>query len=247
MKTVFKILIIITLTLFFSCKENKSNFVDNNENSNEILKDSFPTIINENKIEVECKCAENKFTGTKSDTIYNLSNGKSIALCGYRNTENKPVNFSEFVLSVCGQNEVIEFWNATETCNLKVNKDTLYVEELINLPTEKNRKYITTVWNINKIYFENEDVKKTNSLNKKIRKYSKEEILTTLKEYENADQELNEDKMVLVNRLFISIISKNNKAREYFYEFGDKYKLDGAFSEEYSDLKAMLKLWENQK
>jgi len=53
--------------------------------------------------------------------------------------------------------------------------------------------------------------------------------------------------MQLVNRLFIATISKNNKARDYFYKFENRYKPDGAFSEEYSDLKTMLEVWDKQK
>lgn len=53
--------------------------------------------------------------------------------------------------------------------------------------------------------------------------------------------------MQLLNRLFISTISENKKSREYFYKFKDKYKIDGAFSEEYNDLKAMLEVWDKQK
>ena len=53
--------------------------------------------------------------------------------------------------------------------------------------------------------------------------------------------------MQLVNRLFIATISNDKKARKYFYEFEMKYELDGAFSEEYSDLKEMLEVWDKQK
>jgi hypothetical protein len=53
--------------------------------------------------------------------------------------------------------------------------------------------------------------------------------------------------MQLVNRLFIATISKDNTARKYFYEFEKKFELDGAFSEEYNDLKAMLEVWDKQK
>lgn len=250
MRNEIKILLFSTLLLFVSCKqsgENKTEYNQNRElvpNPEGLQNDNLSISEATNE---DCKCAENDFVGTKTDTVYQLSNGKRIALCGYRNIENKPIDFSEFVLSVCGEKKIIDFWDATETCNLKTIKDTLIVEELINLPTEKNRIYNSTIWSIEKFYFQNEQLKRKKFLNQKIRKYNNAEILLTLKEYENADEKLNDEKMQLVNRLFIATISKNNKARDYFYKFENRYKPDGAFSEEYSDLKAMLEVWDKQK
>lgn len=245
-----KVLIFNSLILFVSCKQLNKDKTEYNQNSisvqnlEELQKNNFTVsdITNEN-----CNCAENDFAGTKTDTIYKLSNGKKIALCGYRNIENKPINFSEFVLSVCNEKKIIDFWGTTETCNLRTTKDTLIIEELINLPTEKNRIYKPTIWSIEKIYFNNEKLKRNKILNQKIRKYNNEEISATLKEYENADEKINDEKMQLVNRLFIATISNDKKARKYFYEFEMKYELDGAFSEEYSDLKEMLEVWDKQK
>ena len=251
MKTKLKILTFSILFLIFACKQTSGNDAEYNENRELIpnpegkQKDTFSE--NETNIDNNCSCAKNEFTETKSDTIYKLSSGKSIALCGFRNVENNPVDFSEFVLSVCGENKIIDFWDATQNCNLRVNKDTLFVEELINLPTQENRNYETNVWGIDKIYFVKDKVIRKHLLNKNIRKYSEKEISKTLQEYENANQTLNDEKMELVNRLFIASISEDKKARKYFYEFNGKYELDGAFGEEYSDLKSMLELWESKK
>jgi hypothetical protein len=251
MKTKLKILTFSILFIISSCKQTSGIDSEHNENGGLIpnlqgnQKDTFSKIkiYNDNN----CSCAKNDFTETKSDTIYKLSNGKSIALCGFRNVENNPVDFSEFVLSVCGENKIIDFWDATQSCNLRVNKDTLIVEELINLPTQKDRKYEINIWGIDKIYFENNIVFKKRFINQKVKKYSEKQIAITLKEYENANEILDDEKIEIVNRLFIASISENKIARKYFNEFNTKYKLDGAFAEEYSDLKAMLEIWDKQK
>lgn len=251
MKIKFKPLTFSILFILFSCKQTNRNDAEYNQNR-ELLpnpegnqKDTFSA--KETNINNICDCPKNDFTETKSDTIYKLSNGKSIALCGFRNVENNPVDFSEFVLSVCGENKIIDFWNATQNCNLRVNKDTLIVEELINLPTQKDRKYEINIWGIDKIYFKDNNVIKKHFINQNVKKYSEKQIAITLKEYENADEELNDEKIEIVNRLFIASISENKKARKYFNEFNTKYKLDGAFAEEYGDLKTMLELWESKK
>lgn len=250
MRNELTILIFSTLLLFVSCKQSGKDKIEYNQNRVLVLnpeglqKDDLTVseIINE-----DCKCAENDFVGTKTDTIYQLSNGKRIALCGYRNIENKPIDFSEFVLSVCGEKKIIDFWDATETCNLRTNKDTLIVEKLIKLPTQKDRDYETNIWEIDKIYFENNKVIKKHFINKEIKRYSEKEITKTLKEFENANKKLDDEKMQLVNRLFIATISENKRARDYFYKFENKYELDGAFLEEYKDLKSMLEVWDKQK
>ena len=59
-----------------------------------------------------CDCPKTQFAGTKVDTTFHLSNGKTIVLCGYKNPHSKPTTFSEFVLSVCGQDSIIDFWDA---------------------------------------------------------------------------------------------------------------------------------------
>lgn len=56
-----------------------------------------------------CNCPENQYTATKSNVAFNFSNGKTIVLYGYENPESHPKNYSEFVLSVCGENNVIDF------------------------------------------------------------------------------------------------------------------------------------------
>ncbi len=240
-----KLLFFAIAVLFLSCNEDKNSLDLIGTNTHEIIPDSISKLSAKSKAAKVCKGVENDFTDSKIDTIYTFSNGKKIALSGYRNTESDSVNFSEFVLFVCGESKIIDFWGATETCNLKVIKDTLFVEGLINLPTGKDRNFESTVWGIDKLFFISGKLVQKYSLNKRIRKYSKQEVLTTLEEYENADDMLNDKKMSLVNRLFMAAISKDKQASDYFYQFKNKYELDGAFSEEYNDLKCMLKSWED--
>ena len=197
---------------------------------------------------VLCDCPKTEYAGTKADTIFHLSNGKKIALCGYRNPDSKPISFSEFILSVCGQDTIIDFWSAVSTCRLKVHKDTLLVDEIINLPTGKNFKFRETVWTTEKIYFKGQNIVRKLSVNKKIRKYNRTEIQTILKRYETTNPELVDNTMEIANQLFIAIISGDEKARKYFKEFKNKFGLlNGAFSQEYKDLKAMIELWERNK
>jgi hypothetical protein len=205
---------------------------------------SFATVFGQNEIR-SCDCLKTQFAGTKADTTFQLSNNKTIVLCGYKNPESKPTTFSEFILAVCGQDTIIDFWGAVFTCRLEVNKDTLLVKQLQNLPTGENLKYQETVWTTEKIYFKGQKVVRKNFVNRQIRKYTQDEIQTVIKTYESAKAGLGDNKMEIANKLFISTISGDNRARQYFSEFKTKFgTLDGAFAEEYNDLTAMLKLWD---
>lgn len=200
------------------------------------------------KYETSCLCPKTEFAGTKADSTFHLSNGKTIVLCGYKNPDTNPTTFSEFILAVCGQDTIIDFWSAVLTCRLKVNNDTLLVDQLQNLPTGNNFKFQETIWTTEKIYFSGQKVVRKMELNKDIRKYNQEEIQSVLKTYETANKSLDDGKMEIANKLFIATISGDKKARQYFIEFENKFEiLDGAYKEEYNDLKSMLKLWDNKK
>lgn len=192
-----------------------------------------------------CDCPKTQYAGTKADTSFHLSNGKTIVLCGYKNVDNKPTTFSEFILAVCGQDTIIDFWGAILTCRLKVNKDTLLVEQLQDLPTGKNFKFQETIWTTEKIYFSRQKLVRKLIVDREIRKYSQDEIQSVLRAYKIAKTGLDRDKMELANKLFIATISGDKKARQYFKEFKTKFGiLDGVFSEEYRNLTTMLKIWD---
>jgi hypothetical protein len=194
-----------------------------------------------------CDCAGKGNSETKADTTYHLGNGKTIVLCGYENQESNPKTYSEFVLSVCGQDTIIDFWGAVLTCQLYVHKDTLVIEELQNLPIGNKFKYEQTVWTREKINFARQKIIRKKECNRQIRKYSQGDIEIVLKAYQAATPGLDESKMELANKLFISAVSGSKIARKYFNEFKNKFgTLDGAFSEEYNDLCVMLELWDKK-
>jgi hypothetical protein len=184
----------------------------------------------------------------KADTTFHLANGKSIVLCSYENPGSSPATFSEFLLSVCGQDSIIGFWGAVLTCRLKVNKDTLLVDQLENLPTGKNFKFQEAVWTTEKIYFVGQQPVRQLSINRHIGKYTPGEIQVVLKNYKTSKKGLDDSKLKIANELFIAAISGSKKARQYFKEFKNKFgTLDGALAEEYNELAAMLALWDNKK
>jgi hypothetical protein len=200
-----------------------------------------------------CPQTETEYAGQDSQRVYHFSNGKKIILCGYKNSgkykkSRQLETFSEFTLTVCGQDSAYNFWGAVETCNLTQNGDTLIVNEIEREPVGKNYKYIPIPWLIEKIFFEEQSVKNEFSVNRNIRKYTIKEIRDVLREFEWSDSTMNDHTMEIANKLLIATISGSTKARKYFNDFTKKFEyLDGAFSEEYGDLEEMLKYWDEYK
>ena len=193
-----------------------------------------------------CDCPKTIWAGTKPDTIFFLANGKTIVLCGYKNPNIKPTTFSEFILAVCGQDSIIDFWSAVMDCRLKVNKDTLLVEQLKYLPIGKDFKYQETVWTTEKIYFSGQKNVRKLVVNRQINKYNNDQIKSVIKSYETARSGIDESKMEIACLLFIATISGDKISRQYFYEFNRKFILDGSFAEEYSNLSKMLNQWDKK-
>jgi hypothetical protein len=184
--------------------------------------------------------------GQRPDTSFTFSNGQKIILCGSKEIYNTQRYFSEFILQDCGQDSIVGFWDAMQTCRLSKVKDTLKIVEVKNLPTGTNRSFVRTDWYIEKVFFKRGKLNRTSGLDWNIRKYTHEEIKQTLKEFETAPQKYHEDRMKLAYTLFISTISGDKTSAKYFKDFAKKFGvLDGGDLEEYKDLQAMLSLWES--
>jgi len=193
--------------------------------------------------EKKCDCPSNKYAGSDPETTFHLTNGKEITLCGYADTKDNEKLYSEFVLAECGQDKVIDFWDALTVCRIKTNKDTLIIEELKNLPTGDNFAFKATVWRIEKLYFKLDQIQRQSGVNRRIKKYSQKEIKSVLKEVEAMNGKLNYDNMDLAYKLFVAAISGDSTARKYLTDKTRFGTLDGAFAEDYEELIAMLKSW----
>lgn len=199
------------------------------------------------KSKVSCDCAKSIYAGPKADTTFHLSNGKTIVLCGYKNPDSSPTSYSEFILSVCGQDTIIDFWGALTTCTLKVSKDTLLVQEIERLPLEKNFEFLPTHWSTEKIYFKGQKTLRKLVVNRQIKKYNQDEISLVLKTVENARKGQDIDKEQIEYRLFIATISGNKTARQYFNEYMTRfYPVGAAYEEQYIILVKMLEIWDKK-
>lgn len=194
---------------------------------------------------IECRCPVNQFTDVNAEAVFRFSNDRAIAVCGYKDTGDAHPTYTEFVLAVCGEDKIIDFWDAMTICRLTPHNDTLFVQELYLLPTADNFELEETVWTIEKIYFLDNQVTRQKSVNPAIGKYSEAEIQKVLETYKNAGSGFDESKMKIANQLFVAALSGSNEARKSFTRFRDRFDVpDGAYSQEYRILKDMLAQWE---
>lgn len=197
-----------------------------------------------------CACPTPNYSGHQTpDTIFHFTNENSIALCGYKykQASTSKTLFSEFCLSVCGQDSILNSWDALLTCQTHMNNDTLIVEQLEVLPIGNNMEYQQTVWSTLRIYFSNDRVIHKFSINRNISKYSTQQIQIVLHEFEMATKGIDESKMILANKLFIAIISGDATARKDFKTFENNFgSFNGVYAEEYYYLVKLLKDWDTE-
>lgn len=193
----------------------------------------------------ECFCPKSEgMPFQKADTIFSFSNNKKIALCGYKEIIDDKNYYSEFVISECGSDKIIESWDGNPVYLTRFSNDKLNIETLISLPLGTDYEYRDFVWSTETFYYNGNKLQSNFQINKGIKKYTQNQIQQVLKVFEKADAKWNDEAMVLCNKLFVAAISNSEKAKKYFMDFETKFGApDGAFAEEYEDLKAKLVLW----
>ncbi|NDI97507.1 hypothetical protein GWA97_00265 [Flavobacterium sp. LaA7.5] len=235
MKKTYILFFLIFFASLLSCHYNEKKVND----IAEVL--LLPKTTNE-----KCNCPKDNMSGTsegdKPIKTYNFSNGRVILMCGgYTEDE---IIYSEFILLDCYKRTKIDFWDATFNGTISFKNDTLVIKEIKNLPTGSKRSFVSTVWSIEKLYFSEAELKRDFTPNRNIKTYSKAEITKTLNEFKNISTNNSEANEELMYRLFMCAISGNETAKKNFNEFPEKLDvLDGAFLEEYKELKAMLRIW----
>jgi hypothetical protein len=94
----------------------------------------------------------------KPSLSINFSNGLDFSICGYNQeivSENEAI-ISEFDVFNCKTGESIITFGALQTCTVITKTDTLIIEEMIDLPVEKDWKNKKVKITRRKIYPQND-------------------------------------------------------------------------------------------
>lgn len=192
-------------------------------------------------------CAASKYVESEPDTAFTFSNGSKLLICGYLELREGKKIYSEFVLSECGNDSIIDFWSAVEEYEIQFEQDTLQLQKLELLALGNNVELVKEKWLTEYFYYENGKLKREKKLNSEI-KYSQKQIDQSLQEFESthwqkqngASEEYTEQKMKLANSLMIAAASGSEKAEMYFREFKNKFQPDGAYLEWYQQMIGLL-------
>ncbi len=189
-----------------------------------------------------CECIIHDAKKVKADSIYTFSNGKSIAICGYR--EGNPNIFSEFYLNRCDIDSSLGFWDALRDCKVTLENDTLFIREFKLMANGANREILVNIYTIEKFYFKQGELQRYLIINPELKMFNQENINLVIKKYESTKGEMSEDKIDLAYELFYATISGSKKASEFFKQFDKKFFFpSGAYLEEWQDIQEMLRLW----
>ncbi|PVH25193.1 hypothetical protein [Sphingobacterium corticibacter] len=195
----------------------------------------------------DCKCPENIYTSSAPNQVFTYSNGKKIVACGYVMDEQQPDVLSEFVLAECETDTVIDFWGAMTISRLAFKQDTLFVQELYELPIGDDFKSREIVWTIEKFSYNGSQLMREKRVNHDLILYDDNTIKKVLERYKAADDVLNDDKMLLADQLFTAALSGHTKAKSAFLGFHQRFPaLSGAYLQQYRILTEMLTAWEKE-
>lgn len=205
----------------------------------------------------ECECAKSKFqTNLTPATVFTFSGNKRIAACGFKDIHilESQAEYSEFVISECGNDTITGFWGASENVIIFLNNDTLYLKSQEKLAIGKNFDLIQGTWAIEYMYYYNGILQRKKAIDQELR-YTPEQVKATLKQYnktkwiphaESKDAVKNERMMQLANQLMIAALSGSSIAEQYFYQFGKKFQPMGGYEEWYSDMTDILEFAKQQ-
>jgi hypothetical protein len=213
-----------------------------------ILLFAFFCQISSGQVSKKCECLKTPFETGKESEVFEFSKGKKIMLCGSINSENGNTNYFEFVLFVCGKKTVIDFWDANKVCEVTKIQDTLFVNQMVDLPIGKNFDMEQTTWRVDKLFFVADQLSIKGTVNRDISTYNEKQIAALIKNFQSTKPvsvSTDDKKIELASKLFMGAVSGDATCRKYFTAFKNDYKIIGTPAEDaYNELVAKLETWD---
>lgn len=185
-----------------------------------------------------CKSYQRELFEDEAIDIFSFKNGEQLKICpsvwyNFYNDEKK--YFRDFAIEQCKNDSIVFVGKSYTFYTLELKEDTLIVNELVDLPTGKDRSPEHVILSNTIINLENGKFKIINQFNP-IRKYTSKEILLTLSECESKGNISNKKITRLISRLFVAALS-DEKAKQYFINLSNKFSItEGQVLERYQNL-----------
>lgn len=193
----------------------------------------------------KCSCAKDISDRWHTKKTFLFENGQTIQLCGYSENAGNQTLYSEFVLTECKTNKKIGQWDATETCKINFNKDTLSVEKQYIFPIKGT--YRSIPFYVVKYYQHNGGINTSNHFQPSLIQYSDTDIRKSITAFKKASNGNNEANMQIADQLFCAYVSGSIEAEACFNKFEKKLgPFDGAIAEQWEELKTLYQRYKKQ-
>ena len=181
------------------------------------------------------------------DSTFAFSNGTSICLKGFMETQLGKQVIGGFSVRDCDTGEKLGECGGLEGCHFWFSNDTLWVDHLQVLAMGENLELVDFPWKVSTFYLEAEGIGHTERLNENLR-YDEKTIESILEEYEKTvwlTQDVDNEYvgfqlMPLANKLMIAAISGSRECEMKFKEFRTRVKPDGAYASAYLIMESIL-------
>src|ERR1700733_11774476 len=126
----------------------------------------------------DCYCPANGLFSNAGKTIkrFSFGNRESLGLCGYFEVINNDTIYRGITLFQCGHDDPIQDWGEIEECKVTRKADTVFVEELYELPVGKYFSLISESFYIHAFFFDGSEIKENAFYRTDIGKYTPEQI-----------------------------------------------------------------------
>ena len=190
------------------------------------------------KSQSQCFCAPYYSEKMETpDTIISISSEVNFAICGW--FENDFV--SEFTVTKCGQDSILNFYGAVLNYKFHVDGDTLVLTDYRFFIDEKPMFY---PWAVEK-YFDNKGniEHKREIVYKLTGEVSKNDFLQSWSKEIRNDYSVNQE---LVTKTFLLSLTDTMYYNSYFSNYRDTFQIDGVIAEYYNELSEMYKEYNNK-
>ncbi len=196
----------------------------------------------------ECACPSGAPEGGTVMKTWQFGNGNGLGICGYSTMEEADTTYTKFVLFRCGEDKIIENWTVNISCKMERTRDALLVKEMYNLPVGGNFSTLWRPFYVHQFTFRGGKVVETEYFDKKLPKYSKDQIASVIRQYKELPQGGTQQTIKVANMLFWATVSGSAEAETFLKTIPEKF---GPFSEvltqEWNDINARYEQWKSRK
>jgi len=198
-----------------------------------------------------CKCGKYPDIPTDSipDTIVNIANNKSFAICGSFDYDLGEKLISEFTVTLCGEQNALKFYDALKNYRIEVKEGAMVLTDLRMLPMGESHSFIAIPWASDYYYViqNNKSLRDSCIISRNVN-YGLKQLIKIDTAFMDSLWTSNLKMKYLLNEeliglVFLAAISDQKAYLHRFLFFTDTFSIDGEYAEYYNELRIMFEEW----